>query len=329
MKFRSFVGAKTLAGEIVLNGPDIIKFVPSNKTTKKLKLGFLALVHGNEIIGLPILNTIIDGLLSGIFQPDYEILFGLGNLQALSANKRFIQKDLNRCFGQTTFETSEDQRAREIEKYFLDEIDYLVDLHQTVHPSATPFFIFQYTSAACFSHLSLINSNYPTVLQFDAIGDSQSLSTDEYLRGRGKFGVALELGQIGYDENKFKTGLTVCARFIEKLKRLEYFEQIKPKTIQSFEYPLFEITDRLIANEDNSVLDKNWHNFSKFSQGQIMGSSSGGPILSPQAGCVLFPKLNQTISKGQNLFFICSELHYERLNELNLHSNFHPNLISP
>lgn len=311
-KFRSFVGAKTIAGEVIKVGPDIIKFSPTIKSTRKIKIGFLALVHGNETIGLPILNTILHGLLNSTIDAAYEIYFGLGNLPAVAENKRFIQKDLNRCFGRSDVETAEDLRAREIELYLLNEVDYLIDLHQTVHGAASPFFIFQYTSKNCFNHLSLMNTKLPTILQFDAIGDSQNLSTDEYLRSRGRFGVALELGQIGYSDEKFQTGFNVCTQLIEKLNFFESYHDLNQPFTGRVDFPLFEISERLLATDDESRLNAHWANFSTFTVGQIMGQSKSGPILAPFTGSVLFPKLNQAVAKGQSLCFICTEIKPER-----------------
>ncbi|MBY0553075.1 succinylglutamate desuccinylase/aspartoacylase family protein [bacterium] len=306
-KFRAYAGNISACGQITFAGPDILKFTP-NRPLKKLKAGFLALVHGNEVIGLPILNTLIDNLLNGVLAVDFEILFGLGNLPAAYADKRFLSTDLNRCFGPTPIDSTEEKRAREIEQYLLNEVDYLIDLHQTVQASQNPFFIFQYSSPNCFSHLNLMNTKFPVVLQFDNIGDSQGLSTDEYLRGRGRFGVALELGQIGVTKEKFNDGLSVCTNFIKNLNQYENYEQLNVPYTGKMNFPLFEISERLLAPEDNSTLDPIWSNFTKFEKGDTLGMSPAGPVRAPRSGCVLFPKINQTLSKGQNMFFICSEL---------------------
>lgn len=307
-EFRAYQGAG-VNGTVIEAGPDILRFSPKNKSVnKKIKIGLLALVHGNEIIGLPILNTLLNGLLSGLIYTEHEILFGLGNLPAAYADKRFLENDLNRSFGLSISQTPEDRRAREIEKYMLNEVDYLIDLHQTIQHTLTPFFIFQFSSRNCLSHVSLMNSKFPTILQFDAIGETQGLSTDEYLRGRGRFGVALELGQIGLTAEKFDVGVATCTRFIEKLNRFDTFEQLNVPFSGKIEFPLFEIKERMLAPDDNSKLDPSLSNFAKFAEGQVIGTSAAGPILATTEGCVLFPKLNQTVAKAQHLFFICSEM---------------------
>lgn len=307
-EFGSYVGVGD-CGSVTEAGPDILKFSPQHKkSAKKIKIGLMALVHGNEIIGLPILNTLLNGLVSGLIQTEHEIIFGLGNLPAANADRRFLENDLNRSFGLAAEQTAEDLRAREIEKYLLDEVDYLIDLHQTIQHTLTPFFIFQFSSKNCLSHVSLMNSRFPTILQFDTIGETQGLSSDEYLRGRGRFGVALELGQIGLTPEKFDVGVATCARFIEKLNRFDTFEQLNVPFSGKIEFPLFEINERMLAPDNNSRLDSTLSNFAKFSKGQVIGSSDSGPILASSEGSVLFPRLNQSVAKGQHLFFTCTEM---------------------
>lgn len=311
-EFRAFSSSENFTGDcgaVTEIAPDILKFVPKNKSnTKTIKIGFLALVHGNEIIGLPILNTLLSGLVAGLIRTEHEIIFGLGNIPAALADKRFLQNDLNRSFGLSSDQTPEDLRARQIEQYLLDEVDYLIDLHQTVQHTLTPFFIFQFSSKNCLSHISLMNSKFPTILQFDAIGETQGLSTDEYLRGRGRFGVALELGQIGLTPEKFDVGVSTCTRFIEKLNRFDSFEQLNLPFSGKIEFPLFEIKERMLAPDDNSKLNPEFSNFARFAKGQFIGTSSSGPIIATTDGCVLFPKLNQSLEKGQHLFFTCTEM---------------------
>lgn len=308
-RFRAWGRVRGRFGDFQQMGPDILKFSPHNNNGS-LKIGLLALVHGNEVVGLPILNAVAEALISGVMTTSHEIYFGLGNVAAAHADRRFLEKDLNRCFGRRDIDTLEARRAREIETYMLDHVDYLLDLHQTVHPNEHPFFIFQYSSPNCLQHMSLMNSKYPTILQFDAIEDSQHLSTDEYLRSRGGFGVALELGQLGYCPEKFDIGVGTVMKFLENTARLESLKQVAslPQINGKTEFPLYQITDRLKASADQAVLDSKWINFSQLKSGDIIGRSEAGSIIATGSGYVLFPKLKQTLSQGQDLMFLCSEI---------------------
>jgi succinylglutamate desuccinylase len=318
--FRSFVQVRSDFVLVELVGPDIIllkPFILSKNNEIRPRIGFLALVHGNETIGLPILNTLMSAILSGEVCLYSETYFSLGNVAAAQEKKRFTEKDLNRCFGLNLFETSEDKRARELENLMLNKIDILLDLHQTVYASETPFFIFQYNSSKCYDFLSLMNVKIPTVLQFDNIGEDQGLSSDEYLRSRGGFGAALELGQVGYVEKFFFEGIESCLRLISKVKNIKNLKSISlgnPFQILNCEF--YEIVDRQFAQHDNTVLDSKYFNFSKFEIGHVLGTSSCQIIKSDRSGRMLFPKLNQSVNKGQNLFFICKEVEKDKLNDL-------------
>lgn len=315
-RFRSFSGVRTATGRVDPVGPDILRFTPANPGHAPLKLGFLALVHGNEIIGLPILNSLLRDLQTGKLTTRHELYFGLGNVAAAFADKRFLEKDLNRCFGQTVAAIPEERRAREIEAYVLDEVDYLIDLHQTIHPAVQPFFIFQYSKANCFNHLSLMNPGLTTILQFDAIGDSQSLSTDEYVRSRGRFGAALELGQIGFTEEKFRLGKSVCGKFISRIDPFESFAEIDRPGSPDPNHCFFEIAGKFQAKADATKLDARAQNFLRFEAGETIGESAGQALLADQSGFMLFPKANQLVSRGVDLFHVCRHLSMERLRAL-------------
>lgn len=315
-QFRLFSGVSTPNGRVVSVATDIVKFTPSLQPVDTLKLGFLALVHGNEIIGLPIINSVLKALLSGALESKHEIYFGLGNTDAAYANKRFIENDLNRCFGQSSTSTPEDRRAREIEEHLLNKVDYLIDLHQTIHPSKVPFFIFQYLSEKCFERLALMNPGLTTILQFDAIGDSQNLSTDEYLRSRGRFGVALELGQIGFSVEMFELGRSICEGLIKRLNSVSRFHELPPVSEVKRSHRFFEITGKIHASDNGTTLKSEFQNFMQFENGQALGEANGKPALADRSGFVLFPKLNQVVDKGQVLFHVCSLLASEKLRSL-------------
>lgn len=312
-KFRAFSGVRTSTGTFDLLGTDILRFVPHGTSGNRIRVGFLALIHGNEVVGLPVLNSILRDLADGRIQTPHEVYFGLGNVPAALANQRFIEKDLNRCFGRTEQTTAEDRRAREIEATLLDRVDYLIDLHQTVHAVLSPFFIFQYSSAACFSHLSLMNPGLTTILQFIAIGDSQNLSTDEYLRSRGRFGVALELGQKGYTDEMFLLGRSVCVDFLSRLSFKRRFDSPVQSVLSPAQFRFFEITGVFRSKCNGSELYPHWQNFTRFESGQALGETEGEPFHAEESGFVLFPRLHQKVPADQALFHVCKLVSADKL----------------
>lgn len=319
-KFRNLAGQNSEYGQIETLAEDILKFTPFSENKTEVTAGFMALVHGNEILGLPILNHTLENLLAGKLKTRSELYFALGNVQAAHADKRFLEKDLNRCFNENSEQTLENRRALVLEKNFLDKIDYLLDIHQTVQKSDTAFFIFQYSSPNCFSHISLMNTNTPTILQFENIGDQKGLSSDEYVRLRKRFGTTLELAQIGLNQTYFDVGYKACEKLILNLAQIENFKNNHKTYTAKLNFKIFEISNRIVADKDNSILNNNLKNFSFVEKGQPIGQSERSEIMAPESGLLLFPKLDQQVHKNQTLAFLCTELEFGRASKLEINN---------
>jgi succinylglutamate desuccinylase len=266
-------------------------------------MGFMALVHGNEYLGLPILNSFIKSILNGEVEFTSDIYFALGNIPAALNNCRYVEEDLNRSFGRTSSDTSESKRARELETLMLDHCDFLIDLHQTISPSENPFFIFQYSSERCLSMIKKWNPGIPTVLQQDQIGENTGLSTDEYLRSRQKFGTALELGQLG-QADLFDLGLSICK------KALSATELVFTKNSKQSRFPLLNLTGSYKVKNSSYRLDDGWKNLMFFTAGERLGSCDEGVILAPTSGYMLFPRYRK-LKEGEDLFSYCVDFNYE------------------
>src|SRR3989344_9145478 len=102
----------------------------------------MAGVHGNESFGVTALKEIIPSL--SIEKGKITIIFA--NLEAIKQNKRFIEYNLNRCFfkeqANKIKNTLEGRTAREIIPY-LNQADYLLDIHSSNSKDSVPFMICQ------------------------------------------------------------------------------------------------------------------------------------------------------------------------------------------
>ncbi|MBD2384423.1 aspartoacylase [Cylindrospermum sp. FACHB-282] len=95
--------------------------------------------HGNELIGVYLVKKFQqNGNL--INRSSFETLALLGNPKAIAEGRRYIDKDLNRCFHNSvlqdiTLSTYEDLRAKEIQQILQPPnqpiVDAIVDLHTT------------------------------------------------------------------------------------------------------------------------------------------------------------------------------------------------------
>jgi succinylglutamate desuccinylase len=73
------------------------------------------------------------------------VYFVYANLKAMELNKRFYEKNMNRCFlKNNNGNTYEDKRVSEIMN-ILDRSDYLLDIHNTIgEKNSIPFLISEY-----------------------------------------------------------------------------------------------------------------------------------------------------------------------------------------
>lgn len=86
-------------------------------------------VHGNEGCGIYALN-VLKGYLQNILRGQVSLL--IANPEAVQSNQRFIDFDLNRCFGNSCSHGYEHILAEEIKSYFYSSaIEYVLDLHST------------------------------------------------------------------------------------------------------------------------------------------------------------------------------------------------------
>jgi succinylglutamate desuccinylase len=109
-------------------------------TRHDIGLCVLGLIHGNEYGGLGVINKLLLGILQGTHRPLFPLGVGLGNIPAGFENVRFTEKDLNRVFTSSSSSTYEERRALELEP-LIKRSRFLIDLHQTIEPTTSPFFI--------------------------------------------------------------------------------------------------------------------------------------------------------------------------------------------
>ncbi len=289
--------------------PYIMSIRPHEIQQGAKTLGIIAITHGNEVLGLPIVNRLIGEILAGKLMLSTEILFAAGNVPAAQAGKRFIDRDLNRSFALNSNESAETIRARELETHFFDHCDYVLDLHQTIQPSHSPFFFFYYFSQRQFEFLNAVNPGLPVVVTLnDALHGQRGQTTNEYLKNQGKVCLTIELGEKGFFTDKFDLGLTIAKKMIAAVQNAE-------KTSAPMTNPerLLKIEVGYRVQHPGTRLNEGWRNLQEVVKDQLLGQSDGGPIHSPISGYILFPKYAPNPAIGQELFCICKQIHPNEL----------------
>jgi succinylglutamate desuccinylase len=194
----------------------------STDETSEVDIYFSGLIHGNEVIGLYLINEILEQILVQKLRCNLNLLFTLGNIPAFLLGKRFVIRDLNRLFlnkekNQAQFTLPEEHRAWEMEKMLKDfpiTPRAIFDIHQTTAPSETPFLMVREHPATMKWWKDLESPwpliYYPSGQVFSHEGASLSTLCTEF----NIPDITLELGQAGYDSLLFQAAWKLIERML-------------------------------------------------------------------------------------------------------------------
>jgi len=253
---------------------------------KPIHLTLQAITHGNEIGGIYVIKKIVELLKNKQITPNISIAFVLANYKAAVRNQRFIDYDLNRVFGSKGGFSLEHNRAKEIESV-LNQTYFLLDIHQTIEFTTTPFFVFKFNNSAL-DFVKNINNTIPVVTYFDEEFSKDGFCSDEFVLNKGGVGVTIEISQKGNDSifiERAVDNVLKCIRYVEQ------YSLSKSETNSIEPNELYNCSD-IIYYEDGSELNPGLHNFKEVSAGDILGKSNNGPIIARIDGYILFPKYN-------------------------------------
>ncbi|WP_341525836.1 aspartoacylase [Nostoc sp. UHCC 0302] len=155
--------------------------------------------HGNELTGVHLVKK-FQQYPDLVNRSSFTTLTLLGNLKAIEEGKRYIDKDLNRCFTNQGLQNSqlssyEEQRAKEIQQILEPQnqppVDVIVDLHSTtanmgltlIFCDLHPFLL------RLGAYLSSVNTLVKVCI------NPQSRESG-YLRSLSKLGFVIEVGAV-------------------------------------------------------------------------------------------------------------------------------------
>ncbi len=263
--------------------------IRANKESERIDLLITGLVHGNEVIGIEIINRLVKH-----FVKNKEINMNLGfllcNIEAAQKNVRFVESDLNRSFLVKEIITLEHQRASAIAK-IIDQADFVFDLHQTVEPSLTPFFVMEHRHELIQIANQLL-SQFP-IVTFGTGGFSKSGKTIlEYASSVGAKAMVIECGQNGFSEDLSQKVESACLELIKTLKSTEIQ---KPKKI----LVLHLVSS--ITNMGNTHLVPGLVSYFPIKQGQVLAHEGQIEIHAPFDGHLVFPSYGEKARTNHEL----------------------------
>ena len=276
-------------------------------------------LHGNEVAGVKAINQVFQDIRNHRI-PVRGTLLGLaGNLQAIAANKRFIDYDLNRCWTDEYVEQvyhkhhtlAEDIELKSLHEIILDYNEHqfdkkiLIDLHTTSSEKGN-FIVVPEGEA---TNPIVQSLKQPVVVDLDQHLVGTLL---KYLRKYDYLAMAFEGGLIGSSKaiDLHVAGIWEILKasgaidsetdteFLRSGKKLrEYSEKLPGYVKVKYHH---QITD-----EDNFVMAPGFENFQPVKQGQLVATDIEGPIVAPVDGLMFLPLYQNA---GDDGFFIVEEI---------------------
>jgi succinylglutamate desuccinylase len=287
---------------------------------KEIPLTLFGLIHGNEVVGIQLLNEVLALLASRQVNLTFPLAVALGNYRAVEQGARYLEKDLNRSFGGAQGNAWEITRAAELTTV-LSKTWYFVDFHQTSQPSLEPFFIFPYSR----KNVQFARELSPTqavVTHWHGGFSVDGMATDEYLTKIGGIGLTIETGQNGFSLYQESLGALTALKAIQvvehHLRSHHKLPTYGPTPGIGDHNPLYTWAQVQEYPRDGEVtLRPGLLNFQAVSKGEELGLHNGSPLVATATGKLLFPKyLDPVIDRGRRpgeLWRVITPVAYEDL----------------
>ncbi|WPU63586.1 succinylglutamate desuccinylase/aspartoacylase domain-containing protein [Peredibacter starrii] len=256
-------------------------------------LTICTLIHGNEIGGIEVFFNLLQEIESKKLNIKSNLRLILGNVEAFYEDKRFLETDMNRSFDLAEVKTNEEKRAKELES-FLNSSDVLIDIHQTIGATETPFFIFEYEDRS-YNLARYLNQSMPIVTHNKKRNFKGKTST-AYMVSKGLMGVTIETGQKGIIDSQIGLGLEISRKAIET-------DFTKP--IEEFPVSNTFTFHQIIQNPNGNLeLTRKMINFDKVLKNEVLAKNDHSEVTSDVNGSILFPKYGDYAKKSVELALI-------------------------
>ena len=185
-------------------------------------------------------------------------------------------------------QTHEAKRARELMPFF-DEADLLIDFHQTILPSAKPFYICPWTD---------ISSTWATALALSTAGvdatpppgPASTRCTDDYVSLQGKPAITIELGEKGFHQEAETVAKEAIIRVFSIADSIANGDSITSIAAKQPKITCYETLHREPYTSPELLLREGLINFLPVKKGELLSAPHRPKIYAAIDGCILFPK---------------------------------------
>jgi succinylglutamate desuccinylase len=272
---------------------DIITILGQYPGPKTVILGS---VHGNETIGKKIIDQLSQDLDSKNILGQLVLIFG--NPKAYEQNVRFIDEDMNRLLGEqknslqvsskASLNSYEKNRLAEILPY-LQNVDYLLDIHSTILPSVP--FVFCEDMAAHTQLAKIFNTQYIVSPAAKKNIPELRVCFDNYADRQGGIGLTYEAGQIGNEENWGEVYEKVL-NFLEVVGTVETRFIASQKNMNVVETKNITIHQALIPETNNFQFVCEQRTFLPLKKDDLIATDGETNFFAPSESYLIFPKKN-------------------------------------
>ncbi len=243
----------------------------------------MAWVHGNEKSGIHAIK-----MLKSISLVCWELILINANIFAQKKWKRYIEKDLNRCFGQKKEWTLECRLATIIEPY-IQACDTLLDIHNTTGSTGVRFVICEQdkhlTSFDVDIHLSGLDVLHPGW-------------SDWYANTLGKHWYCLESGSI-HEDILVSTNFAYqsCLNLLKTLGQVKWKPKVYTNKIKILCKDIYK------TQTHSFLLSKNFWDFEEIKKGQLIAFDWKDKIFSQEDWIIIFPYKQEKIGNEWFVFW--------------------------
>lgn len=282
--------------------PDIYQITPKILKSQAV-VTLVALTHGEEVIGIPLFNLLLKKMSAGEIVHQGSIYLVIANLEAYLKNQRYIDEDLNRVYGGGEDSSAYECQRAEIIKPIITQSDYIIDIHQCMHKTISPF-AFAINDAETIAWLQAVIPSAPIIAR-DEVAKASTLASYGFLEG--KKAVTLEVGEGGVDDVQLNFGMQAIIGF------LDYVWKDPMQDTQSEQYDdVYRVSYFQPYSTGKVRFIGNLANFDEVTKDQVIAYIDDEPIAAPQDGLILFYPTHwfevDSPTKADGLFILVQQI---------------------
>lgn len=232
-------------------------------------------VHGNERCGIDAITE----LLPTLKIERGRVLIAYGNPKAIEQNVRYTEANLNRLFKSDEMLSEKEKASYEYSraqflKRYLDQANYLLDIHASLTPNSQRFVI-------CEENAQAITKQLPISLIVSGFDNVEPGGTDYYMNKKGKFGICIECGYFNDSSSKDIAKESILA-FLLACGNIPGTPKVTPQSIIKIE--------GLHLTKNNFTLNKQFEDFEEVKKNQVVGIDGTEEVKMPIDGIILFAR---------------------------------------